>query len=206
KARIGPKLPNCTTSAERGQAAGTSSMAMTASITVPPMPPSASGRVMPISPCACIRLATSKGKRGSCARFSASGASSARANLRTESANSFSSSVNSKFMGLALNEPGPSHGHGLLPPPLAGGGGGGGMHHGSSDRFQYALTVRHDLVVVEAQYAVAFGFQECFASCIALHVLWLRMMPAIDFDDKQCRMAHEVDDKRSDRNLPAEAH
>jgi hypothetical protein len=32
------------------------------------------------------------------------------------------------------------------------------------------------------------------------------MMPAIDFDDKQCRMAHEVDDKRADRNLPAEAH
>src|SRR5262245_5213733 len=73
-------------------------MAMTASISVPPAPPSVSGSVMPISPCACMRLAMSKGKRGSCARLSASGASSARANLRTDSANMVCSSVKLKFI------------------------------------------------------------------------------------------------------------
>ena len=41
KVRIGPKLPNCTTSALRGQTAATCSMAITASISVPPWPPSA---------------------------------------------------------------------------------------------------------------------------------------------------------------------
>jgi hypothetical protein len=61
KVRIGPKLPNCTTSALRGQTAATCSMAMTASISVPPWPPSASGRLMPMSPCALISLATSNG-------------------------------------------------------------------------------------------------------------------------------------------------
>ena len=72
KVRIGPKLPNCTTSALRGHTAAICSMAMIASISVPPWPPSASGRLMPISPCAPISFATSNGKRGSCARLSLS--------------------------------------------------------------------------------------------------------------------------------------
>ena len=59
--RIGPKLPACTTSALRGQAAATASIAITASISVPPWPPSASATVMPSRPCDAISLATSQG-------------------------------------------------------------------------------------------------------------------------------------------------
>ena len=44
KVRIGPKLPNCTTSALRGHTAAICSMAITASINVPPCPPSSSGK------------------------------------------------------------------------------------------------------------------------------------------------------------------
>ena len=61
KVRIGPKLPNCTTSALRGQTAAICSMAITASISAPPMPPSASGMVMPMRPCWLISWATSNG-------------------------------------------------------------------------------------------------------------------------------------------------
>ena len=59
KTRIGPKLPNCTTSALRGQTAATCSMAITASINVPPCPPSCSGSAMPIRPCLAMSCATS---------------------------------------------------------------------------------------------------------------------------------------------------
>ena len=72
KVRIGPKLPNCTTSALRGHTAATCSMAMMASIRVPPWPPSACAMVMPIRPWALISLATSNGKPAWCARASAS--------------------------------------------------------------------------------------------------------------------------------------
>ena len=58
-------------------------MAITASISEPPWPPSASGMVMPISPCWLISLATSNGNRASWARLSASFSRCACANLRT---------------------------------------------------------------------------------------------------------------------------
>src|SRR5215470_14548143 len=96
--RIGPKLPDCTTSALRGQTSATCSIAITASISEPPWPPSASASVMPIRPCWLMRCAASNGKRGLWARLSASASSSATANLRTASAHSFCSSVNSKFI------------------------------------------------------------------------------------------------------------
>lgn len=48
--RIAPKLPACTTSALRGQAAATAWMAMTASSRVPPWPPFSSATVMPRMP------------------------------------------------------------------------------------------------------------------------------------------------------------
>src|SRR6185369_554848 len=102
KVRIGPKLPDCTTSAERGHMAAICSMAITASISVPPCPPSASGMVRPISPCAPTSWATSKGKRGLCARLSASFCKCASAKRLTDSAKSFCSSVKSKCMDALL--------------------------------------------------------------------------------------------------------
>jgi hypothetical protein len=59
--RIGPKLPACTTSALLGHAEATVSIAITASISVPPCPPSASAIVIPSKPCFAINFATSKG-------------------------------------------------------------------------------------------------------------------------------------------------
>jgi hypothetical protein len=105
--RIGPKLPAWMTSADRGQAAATCSIAMTASISVPPCPPSASGMVMPSNPCSAAIWATSKGKCGSCARAKAPGASLASAHRRTESANSLWSAV--KLKSTISTSPGVTH-------------------------------------------------------------------------------------------------
>ena len=76
---------SCRTAPRRrcaGTTAAVCSMAITASISEPPWPPSASGMVMPIRPCWLISLATSNGNRGSCARLSASFSRCACANLR----------------------------------------------------------------------------------------------------------------------------
>src|SRR4029077_162309 len=60
------------------------------------------GMVMPISPCLCISFATSNGNCGLWARVMASFSRCACANLRTASANSFCSSVKSKFIARSL--------------------------------------------------------------------------------------------------------
>src|SRR4051794_14368714 len=78
----------------------TCSIAITASISAPPWPPSACGSVMPIKPCAAISFATSNGKCGSWARLSASFSRCACANRRTLSANSCCSSVNENCIGV----------------------------------------------------------------------------------------------------------
>ncbi len=108
--RIGPKLPAWTVSALRGQTEATCSMAITASIRLPPRPPSSSGIVMPSRPCSAIIWATSNGNRGSWARLSASAARLACAKRCTESAKSFCSSVNSKFMCRTLRQTRPANG------------------------------------------------------------------------------------------------
>src|SRR5262249_2509397 len=112
KVRIGPKLPNWSTSELRGHTAATCSMAITASISVPPCPPSSAGIVMPIRPCRLISCATSNGKRGLWARASVSLARCACAKPRTDSAKSFCSSVKSKFIAtlrsISFNA-GPAH-------------------------------------------------------------------------------------------------
>src|SRR5262245_40761179 len=69
---------------------------MTASISVPPIPPSSTENVMPSKPCLASFCAMSHGYPVSCARRSAPAASSACANRRTESAKARSSSVNWK--------------------------------------------------------------------------------------------------------------
>ena len=74
-------------SALRGQTFATCSMASTASINVPPVPPSASGIVMPSKPIAAMRFATSRGNSGAWARASAPAASSLRAKAAIESQN-----------------------------------------------------------------------------------------------------------------------
>src|ERR1700716_3672399 len=121
KVRIGPKLPNCTTSALRGQTAAICSMAITASISVPPWPPSSAGIVIPIRPCWLICCATSKGKRGLWARASVPSARWAWAKPRTDSANNFCVSVKSKFI-VALRSLGLDAGlaHDLRPLALLG--------------------------------------------------------------------------------------
>src|SRR4051812_20692070 len=84
---MGPKLPACTMSALRGHASATSWIAMTASIKVPPTPPSFSPNAMPMRRCPAIFRAVSQGYFAPCARSSAPAASSSRAKRRTDSAN-----------------------------------------------------------------------------------------------------------------------
>src|SRR5688572_29449586 len=96
--RMGPKLPACTMSALRGQTSATSWMAMTASMSEPPMPPSSSGKVIPMRPCAAIFRAISQGYLLLCARLSMPEASSPCAKRRTDSWKARCSSVRSKFM------------------------------------------------------------------------------------------------------------
>jgi len=120
-------------------------------------------------------------------------------------------------MGLALNEPGPSHGHGLLPPPhspsktgvnalVPGEGWGGGAQDGSGDRLQHALPVCHDFVIVEPQYPIAFRSEECITLRVALHVLVFVVLSAINLNDEPRCVTHKVDNEWTDRSLPAEAH
>jgi hypothetical protein len=95
---MGPKLPAWTTSALRGQDAATDSMAITASISEPPWPPSASLMVMPSSPCAAIFFAASQGYSVACARSRAPAVSSLAAKRRTASAKAACSALKLKSM------------------------------------------------------------------------------------------------------------
>src|SRR5438445_12927269 len=96
--RIGPKLPAWTTSALLGQTEATVSIAITASISAPPWPPSASAIVIPSSPCAAMSLATSQGYSGECARARAPVARCFSAKRRTDSRNCSCSGVKRKSM------------------------------------------------------------------------------------------------------------
>ena len=55
-----------------------------------------------------------------------------------------------------------------VPSPLAGEGQGGGKLDGSRNRFQNALTVGHDIVIVEAQNMKAFVGKVSISPSIAL--------------------------------------
>ena len=96
---MAPKLPTCMTSALRGQANETSSIARTASISVPPWPPSRSGIMIPSRLASAICRATSQGKPSVRARSSAPGASARWAKPRTLSANMRCPEVSSKSIG-----------------------------------------------------------------------------------------------------------
>src|SRR5712691_1254855 len=103
--RIGPKLPTCTTSPLLGHTEATVSIAITASISVPPWPPSASATVMPSSPWAAMSLATSHGYSGECARSRAPAARCFSAKRRTDSRNCSCSGVKRKSMSSLVRFP-----------------------------------------------------------------------------------------------------
>src|SRR6266849_3034447 len=98
RTRIGPKLPAWTTSPLLGHAEATVSIAITASMSWPPWPPSASAIVIPSSPCAAMSLATSHGYSGECARACAPVARCFSAKRRTDSRNCSCSGVKRKSM------------------------------------------------------------------------------------------------------------
>src|ERR1700751_4465506 len=56
----------------------------------------------------------------------------------------------------------------VFPPPLAGEGQGGGEPDGSRNRFENALTVSHDIVIVEAQNTKAFVGKISIPTSVAL--------------------------------------
>ena len=80
------------------------------------------------------------------------------------------------------------------------------MHDGSSNRLNHALPVCNDIVIVEPQYLVTLGCEECIALCVALDVFRFVMLSTVYFDNEQCRLAYEIDDERTNRGLAPEAH
>jgi hypothetical protein len=79
------------------------------------------------------------------------------------------------------------------------------MQEGSGYRLEYALPVCHDVKIVEPQYPVALGCEECITSCVVLDVLGFVVLSAINLNDERGCMAQKIDDERTNRCLTAEA-
>src|SRR5664280_2528810 len=91
------------------------SIARTASISVPPTPPSASATPIPTRPCLARRRATSHGNPLRCARSTVPSAKCRSAKLRTESQNICCSWLNSKSIALPfLTSTDPRGAHALI--------------------------------------------------------------------------------------------
>ena len=71
------------------------------------------------------------------------------------------------------------------------------------DRFQHAVGIIEDVVVPEADDAVAMGFDDSRACGVVGAV---GMLPAVAFDGKPEAATGEVGDVVSDRELPCEFH
>jgi len=79
------------------------------------------------------------------------------------------------------------------------------MRNGCRDRFEHALSIRHDLMIVEPQDAVALGCEKGTAPCITLHLLRLEMLSAIDLDNEVRLVTDEINNKWTDRSLSSKA-
>jgi len=67
------------------------------------------------------------------------------------------------------------------------------------------LPVRHYVVIVETENTKTFRHQKSIAPCVTHHVLRLKMLPAIELDDKICGVADKIHHVGTDRGLPPEA-
>ena len=70
------------------------------------------------------------------------------------------------------------------------------------NRFQHALPIGQHIVIVESKHAIAFGREEAITTCVTLEMLGLKMLSAINFNNKMRSMTYEISDIRTDRCLP----
>jgi hypothetical protein len=77
------------------------------------------------------------------------------------------------------------------------------MRDGGGNRFQNALPVGHDVIVVEAQNTKTFAGEKDITARVALLLLGFEMLAAIDFYDEVCSMTHEVHDVWANGRLAA---
>jgi hypothetical protein len=73
----------------------------------------------------------------------------------------------------------------------------------SSDDFEHAGEIMHDVIVPEADDAIAATRDLQGAGCVFL--LLLRVLTAVEFDRELAAGTGEIDDMRSDRMLPPKA-
>src|SRR5262249_53932966 len=90
------------------------------------------------------------------------------------------------------------------PPPLAGEGQGGGTFDGSCNRFQNALPVDHDVIIVEAQNTKAFVGKISISAGVAVLLFLFEVVSPIDLDNEPCGVADEIHDVGADRCLATE--
>src|ERR1700730_14688003 len=73
----------------------------------------------------------------------------------------------------------------------------------SSDDFEHAGEIMHDVIVPEADHAVAATRDLQCAGCVFLRLP--RVLAAVEFNRELAAGAGEIDDMRSDRMLPPKA-
>jgi hypothetical protein len=57
-------------------------------------------------------------------------------------------------------------------------------------------------MIVEPENTKTFRYQKGIAPCVTLHVLRLKMLPAIEFDDEICSVTDKIHHVRTNRRLP----
>src|SRR5438445_5703458 len=73
----------------------------------------------------------------------------------------------------------------------------------SSDDFEHAGEIMHDVVVPEADYAIAA--MRDLQGAGGVFLLLLRVLTAVEFNRELAAGTGEIDDMRSDRMLPPKA-
>jgi hypothetical protein len=73
------------------------------------------------------------------------------------------------------------------------------------DRFQNTLPIRHNVVIVEAQYPKSLAGQKGIPPRITLLVFRFKMLPSVELDHEIRRMADKVHYVRTNRRLATKA-
>src|SRR5262249_61587461 len=86
-----------------------------------------------------------------------------------------------------------------VPSPACGGG--PGRVNGSRNRFENALPVNHDVIVVEAQNAKAFAGKISISAGGALLLFLFEVLSTLDLDNEPCRVGEGNHDVWANRCL-----
>src|SRR5207302_9797935 len=93
-------------------------------------------------------------------------------------------------------------GLGLFPSPLWGGVRGGGRCNGALNRLQHTIDVSEDVVIPEAQHAIALRFEKFGA--LQISIGQFSVLPAVNLNDQPGLMTCKIDNVRAQPHLPPE--